>query len=572
MQQFQRKFFDTEDRFTVIGSGEIGGKAHGLLRIKDALREQFTDGTFGGISIDIPRLAVIATDMFDIFMTQNKLYDIALSNASDERIAHHFQRAELPVNLVGDLRALIGQVNVPLAVRSSSMLEDAMYEPFAGIYGTKMIPNNQPDSDSRFRRLVEAVKFVYASTFFQEAKDYFSATGHKIESEKMAVIIQEVVGIRHGNRFYPEISGVARSYNFYPMGRAKPEDGVLDLALGLGKTIVDGGKAWTVSPAFPKTKPPCASPRDMVKQSQNLFWAVNMGKPPAFDPIKEAEYMIQSDLKDAEYDGTLRYIVSTYDINADRINMGMDGYGPRIVDFSFILELEILPLTKLIKTLLPLCETIAEAEVEVEFAMTIQSSPRLAARFGLLQVRPMVVSHDRIDVTEEDLTGEHVLLASDKVLGNGVLNTIQDIVYVKPECFNAKNTPLIAGEVQIINRSLTQTKTPYVLIGFGRWGSSDPWLGIPANWGQISGAKVIVESSLPEMFVELSQGSHFFHNLTSFQVSYFAVSHLGPYTIDWNWLNSLETIAETEFVRHVRTAGPLTVKVDGRSGKGVIYR
>jgi hypothetical protein len=320
--QFDRKFFDSTEDFTVIGAGSFGGKARGLAFIKETLASGFPASTFPEITVSIPRLTVISTDLFDAFMTENDLYDIAYSDASDLRIAHAFQKADLPVRIVGDLTALISSVHLPLAIRSSSLLEDAMFRPFAGVYATKMIPNNQLDSETRFRKLIEAIKFVYASTFFKDAKSYIRSTRKTTPDEKMAVIIQEVVGRRHGDRF-TDVSGVARSYNFYPAGHAAPRDGVVSLALGLGKTIVDGGTSWSYSPAFPRSNPPYGTVRDLLKQTQSSFWAVNMGKPPAYDPINEGEYLLKADLDAAEADGTLLHIASTYDSESDRLVMGI---------------------------------------------------------------------------------------------------------------------------------------------------------------------------------------------------------------------------------------------------------
>lgn len=565
--EFGRQFFDPEKRLTYIGRGGIGGKAQGLSFIHEVLREKFCAANFPDLEVGVPTLTVLRTDFFDAFMKRNDLYGIALSDEPDDRIAHVFQRADLPVELLGDLRSLVQEVKQPLAVRSSSLLEDALHEPFAGIYETKMTPNNQPDPDVRFRKLTEAIKLVYASTFFKAAKDYRKATGHNAGDEKMAVIIQEVVGRRHDERFYPEISGVARSYNFYPLRPAKPEEGVVSLALGLGKTIVDGGMCWTYSPAQPHAAPPFGSISEWLKGTQTDFWAVNMGKPPVFDPIRETEYLIKSNLADAEYDGTLRHLASTYDARSDRIVMGTGVTGPRVLTFAPLLILNDIPLNDLIRHLLKICQETLGAAVEMEFAVTFNPT-----RFGFLQVRPMVVSHEVVEISEDEMHGDAVLLASKTVLGNGVINSICDVVYVRPETFEAKNTPAIAGELETINRNLVEAARPYLLVGFGRWGSSDPWLGIPVNWPQISGAKVIVEATLPNMDKEVSQGSHFFHNLASFQVCYFTVRHSGKHQIDWEWLGSQSAITETQFVRHVRLRGTLLAKVDGRSGKGVILK
>ncbi len=569
--RFQREFFESSESFTCIGSGEIGGKAQGLAFFNDALVSEFNHADFPGITINIPTLTVLTTELFNAFMERNNLFEIAYSNEPDYLIAHAFQKADFPVEYNGDLMTLISNVKSPLAVRSSSLLEDAMHKPFAGVYGTKMIPNNQHEISVRFKKLIEAVKFVYASTFFQEAKVYVRRAEERIENEKMAVIIQEVVGCRRGDRFYPNLSGVARSYNFYPMNRAKPEEGVVDLALGLGKTIVDGGLSWTYSPAHPRANPPYNSIGELMKQTQVRFWAVNMGKPPEYDPMKETEYMQQLELLDAEFDDTLRQVASTYNVASDRITPGTAIDGPRIVNFAPLLVLNELPLNKLVTSLLKVCERKTGAEVEIEFAVTLGTKRCLPARLGFLQVRPMVVSGGKVDVTADILEDDKALVASDTVLGNGTIDTICDVVYVKPDNFDAKYTREIASEVEAMNLRLTNEQRPYLLIGFGRWGSSEPWLGIPVNWSQISTARAIVEATLPEMNVELTQGSHFFHNLSSFQVFHFSVRHdRGRGKIRWEWLEKQKVVVETEHVRCVQLSAPLKIMVDGRSGKGVI--
>jgi hypothetical protein len=389
----------------------------------------------------------------------------------------------------------------------------------------------------------------------------------------MAVIIQEVVGTHHGERYYPHVSGVCRSYNFYPLGRTRPEDGVVNLALGLGKTIVDGGVTWAYSPARPHAPPPFGSVKELLKNTQTKFWAVNMGRPPEFDPTAEAEYLIEADLTKAEYDGTLDCLASTYDAASDRLSPGMGVRGPRALNFAPLLELKRYPLNDIIRKMLSACERALEGPIEIEFAMTFP--PRGGddrARVGFLQVRPMVVSEERVEITDEELQRADLLTASGRVMGNGVNQSIRDAVYVKPESFDPKHTPQIAAQLEQFNMPLLADERPYLLIGFGRWGSSDPWLGIPAKWGQICGARVIVEATLPNMVVELSQGSHFFHNITSFQVSYFSVDHHRRPGIDWDWLDAQEPVAETDLIRHVRLPDPLLVKVDGRTGRGAIWQ
>ncbi|MFH1419630.1 MAG: PEP/pyruvate-binding domain-containing protein [Planctomycetota bacterium] len=569
---FDRKFLASDQDFTVIGGGEVGGKAKGLAFIKSVIADSCPADAFSDVEISIPTLTVLTTDVFERFMDQNDLYDIAISDAPDDRIAHAFQKAELPPLIVGDLRALIAQMHTPLAIRSSSLLEDALSHPFAGTYATKMIPNNEAGVDKRFHKLVEAIKFVLASTFFRDAKSYMRAIGRKSEQERMAVIIQEVVGQRLGDRFYPTISGVIRTYNFYPTKPARPEHGVVNLALGLGKTIVDGGVSWTYAPAFPRHSPPFGSVRDQVKNTQAKFWVVNMGSPPAYDPIAETEYLRSCSLDDAEADDVLRYIASTYDSASDRLVIGTGHPGPRVLTFAPILDIQDVPLNKIVKKLSAICKDAVGSDVEIEFAMTLDRQHGLPARFGFLQLRPMLVSEELVEVKEQDLECDRALVASDTVLGNGALNTIEDVVYVRPEAFEAKHTPTIAAALEHMNNALVAAGRPYLLMGFGRWGSSDPWLGIPVTWPQISGARVIVEATLPEMNVDPSQGSHFFHNISSFRIHYLTVSHASPRQIDWVWLGGLPAIEETEYVRHVRTPNPLDIKVDGRAGRGVILR
>lgn len=552
----------------IIGAGKIGGKAGGLARIENILAGEFDVNAYPAFSIGVPAYHVVATDWFDAFMEKNRLYDIALSDAKDRHLANAFLRADLPKDLVAQLRELVSEVHAPLAVRSSSLLEDALNEPFAGVYDTKMVPNNQFSADSRLRSLLEAVKFVYASTFSRSAKSYRRAMGRADREEKMGVIVQEVVGVRRGDRFYPTVSGVARSYNFYALGKARPEDGVVSLALGLGKTIVDGGRTWTYCPAYPKAKPPFGSVKDLLTQTQTRFWSVNMGKPPTYDPIQETEFLFEGNLEHAEEDDALREIASTFDPQSERITMGTGSPGPRVLNFAPLLELNDMPLNEMVRALMEVCEKAVGHPVEIEFAANLGRGAR--SHFAFLQLRPMFVSRDRIVVGEDELKGEGVIVASEQVLGNGCLDTIKDIVYVKPEAFSAKDTWLVAAELEDMNHHLLDEGRPYLLMVIGRLGSSDPWLGIPVNWGQVSGAKVIVETSSSGMNVDMSQGSHFFHNVTCLRVLYFSTDRTEQYPVKWDWLKSRRVVRDTRFVRHVALDEPLRVKVDGKSGRGVI--
>ncbi len=569
--RFDRRFFEADQDFTVIGSGELGGKALGLAAARRILEEAFPPDVVPGVRVTIPRLTVLGTDVFEQFMARNNLYELALADLPDARIAHAFVQAELPPMFVGDLRALVSEVRTPLAVRSSSRLEDALQHPFAGVYATKMIPNNAAEVGERFRRLGEAIKLVWASTFFRDARGYMRAIDQSPADERMAVVIQEVIGERFGPRFYPVVSGVIRTHNYYPRGPAAAEDGVVNLALGLGKTIVDGGVSWTYSPRFPHHPPPFGSARALLKNTQTRFWAVSM-EPAPYDPIDEAESLVQPGLDAAEWDDVLRYTASTYDPASDRLTLGTGCDGPRVLTFGRMLELGDVPLNDVVVRLAAQCREALQAEVEIEFAMTLDRRNGVPARFGFLQVRPMLVARDDVGVTAADLASDRGLVASEFTLGNGTSNAIRDVVYLKPEVFEARHTPAIAREIETLNRNLAGDAAGYLLIGFGRWGSSDPWLGVPVRWPQISGARVIVEATLPQMNVDASQGSHFFHNMISFQVLYFTVRHDGGGVIDWAWLDRQPAAFETRFLRHVRLGAPLEIRVDGRHGRGVVLR
>ncbi len=562
----------TSGPVTRVGRGEIGGKAQGLVRLERVLTSRVEGGTFESVRVEIPWFWVIATDWFDLFMEKNRLYEVALSDTRESHMANAFQRAELPEELVGELKNLVSDVHAPLAVRSSSLLEDSLEEPFAGVYQTKMVPNNQFSREARLRTLCEAIKFVYASAFSRDAKSYRRAMGRPHEEEKMAVMIQEIVGLRHGDRFYPNVSGVGRSYNFYSLGYSRPRDGVVSLALGLGKTVVDGGRTWTYCPAHPKVKPPFAGTKDLLKQTQNRFWSVNMGKPPTYDPIQETEYLFEGDLGHAERDGVLKEVASTYDPQSERLTPGVGRPGARVLDFAPLLELNQVPLNALIKDLMSACEEEWKSPVEIEFAVNFDPGSANGARFGFLQVRPMFLSDDRVEVGEDELHGDRVVVASEQVLGNGRQDSIKDVVYVKPDAFSAKDSWLIAAELEEMNRRLLEKGRPYLLIVLGRLGTSDPWLGIPVRWGQVSGAKVIVEASSPDMNVDMSQGSHFFHNVACLQILYFSTDKTGKHPVDWSWLEGGNVEQESRFVRHVTLDEPLRIKVDGRSSRGVIRR
>ncbi|MBN2416423.1 hypothetical protein JXO52_11305 [bacterium] len=566
---FIRKEFTGQEAVTMIGSGDIGGKASGLLSLAAAVAGSAVPAQFAGAVIDIPRFTVIATDFFDQFMAENTLSPFTRDDLPDERIAHHFQLADLPANLAGDLWALTLNTHVPLAVRSSSLLEDSLKQPFAGIYATKMIPNNQPDAETRFARLTEAIKFVYASTFFKNARNYRRATGSGVRDEKMAVIIQEVAGLPRHMRFYPDISGVIRTYNPYPFGSADPESGIVTLALGLGKTIVDGGVSWSFSPDYPAAPPPCGSTTELLKQTQTSFWAVNMAKSPGADPLRETEFLLHLGLRDAEYDNVLPLLASTYDPASDTVYIGTGRAGPRILNFGPLLQLNDLPFTGIISAVSHTCRTLAGGHVEIEFAATINKQESRPLRFSLLQMRKTAIPADSVNYEIFDTAGA-ALIVSERILGNGVRDNIRDIVFVRPDTFDFSRSREAAREIALLNDRLVNENRPYILIGFGRWGSSDPWLGIPVNWSQISGASVIVECDHPERSIDFSQGSHFFHNVSNLNILYFSVRPGISGRIDWDWLMHQLPCHSSPLVQHIRLGTPLRTAASFRQRKGVV--
>lgn len=554
-----------------IGGGQLGGKANGLVFFQAMLSAEFETSRFPDLGIGVPPFAVVGTDVYDEFLDRNGLDEADFEGAADEDIARSFQKGALSEQTIADVSDLLEVTERPLAVRSSSLLEDAIFRPFAGVYGTKMVPNNHPSPTDGLRKVLDAIRLVWATTFFRSARGYLRATGKTARDEKMAVILQEIVGSRHGDRFYPLLSGVGRSFNFYTSGGSKPEEGVVSLALGLGKTIVDGGLAWTFSPARPQAPPPYGSIGDLLDTTQRDFWCVNMAAPDEDNAISETEYLRRLDLSAAEEDGLLRLVASTYDARSERLVIGTSPAGPRVLTFAPILVHREIPLNAIIQDLLAISERAAGAPVEIEFALSPGHESERPS-LGFLQVRPMFVSHEMVDIADGDLRGDDLLLASERVMGNGRFQDIREVVFVKPEAFEARHTSAIASEIESLNAGLVKQGRPYLLLGFGRWGSSDPWLGIPVSWSHISGARVIVEATLPSLDVEPSQGAHFFHNVSGNGVGYLCVHHSESPGIDWSWLASQPVTSETTFLRHATLADPLDIRLDGRTGRGIIKR
>ncbi|MBR9974678.1 MAG: histidine kinase [Bacteroidetes bacterium] len=572
ISDFARNEYDPEDTFLRIGAGSLGGKGRGLAFTDNLLRKYLDPGHFPGLHIRIPRTIVLGTDVFADFVAQNDLLALAVQNVTDQEILRAFLHADLPATVLGDLRAILDKARFPLAVRSSSLLEDAMYQPFAGIYATVMIPNSNPDIAVRFHNLLQAIKFVYASTYFRQAKNYIEATSNRIEEEKMAVVIQEMVGTKYGRYFYPEISGVARSFNYYPFGKATQKDGVVNLALGLGKTIVDGGTSLQYSPAYPTVYPQFGTTRDLFHNSQLKYYALDLESDIIRKYPREDQNLVLLDLADAEKHGTLPHVASTYCGQEDRLYEGVSRSGPRVLTFAPVLKSEIIPLNQAIRLLVDMCETAVNAPVEIEFAVRLGRTSPTPAEFSFLQLRPMVKQEGSIAVDLEALETSSLLFRCEKTLGNGIAR-LRDVVYVRPDRFDAMRTRAMVKEIAAINATLLQEHRPYLLIGPGRWGSSDPSLGIPVGFGDISGARAITETTLPNMIIDPSQGSHFFQNLTSFRITYFTLRHYNEeHSIDWAWLDDLECVQDTPHMRHVRAPEDLMVLVNGQTGLGVVLK
>ena len=570
---FNRELYDGHARFLRISEGSLGGKGRGLAFINKLFNNQLVCSAFPGAKISVPRTAVICTGSFDQFMEQNDLTEFALDEHSDEEIVAAFTNAAVPQELQEDLKAFLAVVDYPLAVRSSSLLEDNYYQPFAGIFDTHFLPNNQPSAEGRLQRLLAAIKLIYASVYFRNAKNYTQATGNRTEEEKMAVILQEIVGREHDGYYYPVFSGVARSYNFYSVGHIKPEEGIAYTALGLGKTIMEGENCLYFSPSNPQVLPQFSTPQDYFQNSQLDFFAVDMTNSSVFPEVGGNVGLAKLNIKEAEDHGVLKHVGSTYSADNDRIYTGIGRKGPRIVTFDPILKANIFPLDEILKHLLELGSRAMNVPVEVEFAADIDPDSKVPNEFRLLQIRPMKVANSFEDVSIYDPEDSRVVCRSDQALSNGRINDIRDIVYVRNDNFKRGNMIHMADQVGEYNRQFRDSDTPYMLIGPGRWGTTDRWLGIPTKWNQISSARVIVEADYGDFVVEPSFGTHFFQNLVTFSIAYLTINSSSKECyFDWDWLNSIEPVSETEYIRHVRLDDPLEVLVDGRIGHAIIIR
>ena len=571
---FNPEMFQPEDNYFLrIGDGSLGGKARGLAFARHLLHPKHMPRRFSSVRIAVPRTVVLATDAFDRFIAGNELHDFAMRCSSDEEIVARFLASPLPADIQEHLRAFLGQVTFPLAVRSSSLLEDSQYQPFSGVYDTFMLGNHDPDIEVRLRQLKEAIKRVYASTFSQHSKAYVRATPYRLEEEKMAVMIQQVVGSSHGQRYYPDFSGVVRSRNFYPMEPQTPKDGFAAVALGMGRAVVGGGKCLTFSPRYPRHLVQFSSVEDILANSQTEFWALELTtrvhhEDPA-DDLRETSFSIRA----AEADGTLHMLASTYSAENHAVYDGLSRPGARIISFAPILKHGLFPLAPILDQIMTTGEDAMGRPVEIEFAVKMPASPGEDAEFGFLQMRPLVMSREGEELRMGEVEASRLICQSAKVLGHGRISDLRDVVVVDFNRFERARSYDVAQSVAHFNAQLNAAGAPYLLIGVGRWGSNEPWLGIPVTWDQISGARVIVESGFKDFRVTPSQGSHFFQNLTAFRIGYFTVNpDAGEGFVDWDWLAEQPGTEDHGCVRWLQFERPVTVLMEGKTGQGMVFK
>ncbi|MBN2416426.1 histidine kinase [bacterium] len=567
---FNPELFDPSYSLSRYGGGSLGGKARGLGFINTLIHNYGITKKYPGVRIHVPAALIIATDVFDEFMDMNGLRAFVLQHEDNSEIDEAFRSADrYPPGLITALKDFLKIVSRPLAVRSSGLLEDSHVHPFAGVYETFMLPNNHPDPDVRLSQLLERIKGVYASAFYRVSKDYMKATTFRLEEEKMAVIVQLLTGSERNGKFYPIVSGTANSYNFYPVYPQESKDGIASIALGLGTTVVDGGRTVRFSPAYPHHLLQFSSPKMALENSQHDFVALSMTN----DTTDELHLTRSYPVAEAEKDDVLHFVASTYSPENDAVYDGISRSGPRIISFANILKNDIFPLAEIIRELLSIGTRSMGTPVDIEFAADL-GGPRDKPRpFSLLQIRPMVLSRESEKIHITPAEKKRIICRSEQVLGNGVINTLEDIVLVDRETYERSRSIEVAGEVSRFNAALLEQKRHYLLIGVGRWGSMDPWLGIPVRWSMISGARVIVEAGFRDFEVEPSQGTHFLENLNSFSIGYFTLDNRDEHAfLDWEWLNALPAIERKTYTRHIRLDRPLSIRMSGRQRQGVILR
>lgn len=564
--------YDTHADFVKVGKGSLGGKARGLAFFSNLLKENFElQNKFPETIIRVPKSLVISTEGFDNFIDQNNFKDLLGQDLSDARISKKFLEARFPDWLENTLELFLEQTRYPLAVRSSSLLEDAQFQPFAGIYKTFMLPNNHRDLKQRIQQLIMAIKLVYASTYLETPQVYAKSTLHRIEDEKMAIIIQQLTGTAHDGYFYPAFSGVAQSYNFYPLAHMKAEEGIVHMALGLGKTVVEGGQVLRFCPKYPQFLPQFSKVEDILKNSQRFFYALKMaGFPKKIDFADDAT-LAKLEIEDVQDHDPVKYLASTYIPEDHRIRDAVHSNGHLVLTFARILKYSSFPIPDILSELLRIGRKGMGGAVEIEFAVNLPFNGKQKAEFSLLQIRPMAQGLQHIDVVISDQEIDQAFCYSKNAMGNGKIEDIADIVFVDLDTFDPARTVEIAAEISGVNKLLKHRNRKYLLIGPGRWGSADRWLGIPVSWNDISGVGAIIETTSDKLQAEPSQGTHFFHNITSLGIGYITLSEGDEDFIDWQWLKSLPLARETAFLKHIRLDVPLAIKIDGKGSRAVLY-
>lgn len=558
-----------EKNIVSLADGSLGGKGRGLAFINSLIHNYDFSEHIPDINIRTPKTSVIGTEEFQLFLERNNLHELTLRETNYETIKLAFVNGKLTPTLAKRLKTLLQMIPKPLAVRSSGLFEDSLSQPFAGIFETYILPNNHPDIDERLNQLMDAIKLVFASVYSDVARGYVKAINYHIEEEKMAVVIQELVGKQYGNYYYPHVSGVAQSYNYYPFGHMKPEEGFAVTALGLGKYVVEGDKAYRFSPKYPGID--INTPKDQFKNSQIDFLAVDLNKTSPNLLEGDMAGLTKLDIAEAEEHGTLRHCASVYNADNNTIYPGISKPGPRIINFANILKYNYTPLAQTIEIVLDVVKEALGTAIEIEFALDLDRDENGKCSFYLLQIKPLIGSAEDYTVEMNKIKKENILLFSEKGMGNGLIKNIQDVVYIDKDRFDKRFTEDMAKEISKLNDEFVASKTPYLLIGPGRWGTRDKWIGIPVNWPQISQAKVIVETSLDDFPLDASSGSHFFHNVTSMNVGYFTVQpEISRSYINWDILNKQELISDRKFFRHVRFAEPIAVRMDGKKRISVI--
>jgi CheY-like chemotaxis protein len=575
--EFTPMRFDPDADFVKMGKGSLGGKARGLAFISTRLKENpIVQQKFKGVDIGVPKTLVVSTDGFDDFISENDFKDMPTRDLSDAEISRIFLAARFPDWLKHNMEVFLSHIDYPLAVRSSSLLEDAQFQPFAGIYRTYMLPNKNADIKIRLEQIIKAIKLVYASTYMEIPRSYAKNTLHRLEDEKMAVIIQQLSGRQYNNYFYPAISGVAQSYNFYPFAQMKPEEGIAHIALGLGKIVVEGGTALRFSPKYPQLLPQFSTVDDILINAQRFFYALKLTDFPddfgSAQKLRDDVTLVKLEIDDAKTHPPIIHLCSSYSPDDNRIRDTAATTGYPVCTFSRVLKYKFFPLPEILSELLEIGRKGMGIPVEIEFSVDLTPNDDQKPNISVLQIRPMAISQHNIDVKISNQDVAQALCYSTMALGNGQFEDMEDIIYVQPETFEPARTIDIAAEIGKINQQLVTQTRKYLLIGPGRWGSADRWLGIPVTWNEISGVGALIETSLQNFKADPSQGSHFFHNITSLGISYLSIRETGQDFINWGWLKSVPAVKETTYLRHVKLDKPLILKIDGKSSRAVLLK